>query len=441
MSLMARNEQTALCVSGQTLRRLVIALISQAQADKQRQGLIREDQTLAPLCFGRSDADIDAIAIDEATLGFDSLSRLELINAINQFFQLSQTGAEDYLLLTPSIGRWIEVITHHMQLVGEDLRLGFSTSGSVGPVCVHVHPLSQLRAEITALCEGPLIALSVSSRVIALVPPHHIYGFLFTCLLPATLNVEVLDLHQKAPSALAREAQSGDLVIGTPFTWKMVAAAGLPLPTGLQGITSAAPSRSDTWERGETGRPDVMIEIYGSTETGGLGSRRAWGDPFELLSHLEPFEDGIARSAAPNVPLPVQDKLIWQSNRSFALQGRLDHVVQIAGVNVNPNLVANLLLELPQVAEASVRMGHDRLKAFVVPSSQATDISELRRAIDDHLRAHLPDAARPGTLQFGDALPRNAMGKMMDWNIQNNAAAPSLTRVAQKNATTVNLVN
>lgn len=436
-----KPERLAPILDAQTLRRLLLSLISQAQSDMQRQGLIREDQALAPLSFGRSDEDIDAIAIDEATLGFDSLTRLELINSVNQFFQLSQSGAEDYLLLTPSIGRWIEVVSHHMQLQGAEQKFGFATSGSAGPVSVHVHPLTHLVAEIAALCDGPLKEVSPSARVVALVPPHHIYGFLFTCLLPAIQTVEVIDLHRKAPSALAREAKPCDLVIGTPFSWQMVADAGLQLPDGLHGVTSAGPSTTETWVRSGPGRPDSMTEIYGSTETGGIGSRKSHQAPFELLAHLSPSGAGITRIANPDVRLPLQDQLTWHCTRRFSLKGRIDHIVQIAGVNVSPSKVAALIADVPGVAEAVVRLSSVRLKGFVVPTQDVTDIAMLEKRIYSHLREHLPAPARPDALRFGATLPRNAMGKMCDWITQDTSPASDTNEPKQEKPNPVILIN
>ena len=439
MNLTAPDQAAPPALAAGNVRRLLLALISQAQADLQRRGLIQQDQALASRSWdGDSDA-LDTIAIDEATLGFDSLSRLDLINAVNQFFQLSRSGAEDYLLLTPTVGRWLEVVLQHLTIVGADQHFGFATSGSMGPVSVHVHSLSDLEAEVAALCEGPLCDLAGVKRILALVPPHHIYGFLFTCLLPKNLGVEVVDLSRKAPSALARVARPGDLVIGTPFSWDMVAKAGLPLVSGVCGITSAGPSTADTWDLAAPGRPDAMIEIYGATETGGLGSRQSWNAPFDLLPHLVPLKDGIARSGAPMVPLAVQDHVIWQEPRRFSVQGRRDQVVQVAGVNVQPGVVREHILALDEVADVAVRMGRDRLKAFVVPQPDVTDLPALQRTINTHLRKRFPASACPGDLRFGSSLPRNTMGKLKDWDVGEPVSLPVIE--TQEKQIPANLVN
>lgn len=417
MNLKARSERPAHWLDEATIRRVLLALITQAQSDLHRRGLIREDQALAALSLGRSASQVDAITIDEASLGFDSLSRLELISRVNQFFQLSQTGAEDYLLVTPTLGRWVEVVTHHLVLVDTRLSFGFATSGTAGPVRTHVHGIDTLEAELKALCEGPLAKARPGARIVSLVPPHHIYGFLFSCLLPAYLGVPVVDLHRLAPSALARNGRAGDLVIGTPFSWQMVAHAGAALPEGLQGITSAGPSTAETWQRCGDGRPDGMIEIYGATETGGLGSRRAFDAPFDLLPHLVPLPTGIARASDPDVALPVQDRIDWQGSRQFKLNGRLDHIVQVAGVNVEPSLVAERIREVEGVSDVAVRLDGERLKAFVVPASGIKHPQDLEKRIHGHLCRHLPAPARPASVRFGATLPRNEMGKLCDWGV------------------------
>lgn len=399
-----------------SIRRILIALIEQAQSDLQKKGLIRKDQAISPLVFGTSANEIDAFAVDEATLGFDSLSRLELISSVNRFFQLSQTGAEDYLPLNPSIGRWVETVSQHATLVGEGQTYGFATSGTAGPVTIHLHPLQRLEAEVDALRTGPLNGFACPSRIIALVPPHHIFGFLFTCLLPSMIGADVIDLHRHAPSAVARMGQPGDLVIGTPFSWQSVAATGMAISRGLHGITSGGPSTDETWLRQGPGRPEKMTEIYGATETGGIGSRQAQEAPFSLLEHLAAVDSDIVRAAdADQAPLPIQDRIVWTADRQFRLGGRFDQVVQVAGVNVQPAQVAACIGEVTGVADVAVRPGNDRLKGFVVAKREVADLQALEVKIRDHVRMRLPAPARPGTLTFGAALPRNVMGKPCDW--------------------------
>jgi 4-coumarate--CoA ligase len=91
----------------------------------------------------------------------------------------------------------------------------FRTSGSTGQPKSCVHALHALWREVQEV--APL--LSGCTRLFAAVPSHHIYGFLFTILLPRALGLDsrsVLDLRQSSPARLSRELREGDVVIGHP---------------------------------------------------------------------------------------------------------------------------------------------------------------------------------------------------------------------------------
>ena len=142
--------------------------------------------------------------VEDNDLGVDSLARLELVASVNQAFQLHRTGVEDYLLLHRSLGDWCRIISEGFRQLppGEREEIAFVTSGSTGVSKMIVHDVADLIAE--AIGHAQLFA--GTSRVLAAVPSNHIYGFLFTVLLPRIHSWSVLDLTRRAPGALARES-------------------------------------------------------------------------------------------------------------------------------------------------------------------------------------------------------------------------------------------
>lgn len=389
------------------LGRLAAALILAEQDELVRRGHLPRDRSLVLRNPGLTAADRDGLTIDEEGLGFDSLSRLGLVMRLNRFFGLSTTGVEDYLLVRRRFGDWVDLIGEHVRLMGTRLELTFATSGSSGPVKEVSHGIQTLQDELAAHLAGPLARLP-PGRIVAMVPPHHIYGCLFTILLPALSGRALVDLHQLPPTALARQGRPGDLVIGTPYTWDLVSRAGLALPAGLWGLTSAAPATALTFAAGVS----PMIEVYGATETAGIATRDGPSAPFALLPHLQREGDAVGGR-------DLQDRLDWLDERRFHILGRKDDVIQVAGVNVSPSHVAGVIATDPGVAEVAVRPGSARLKAFVVaaPGHATTDLALRIEA----LMTTLPAAARPAPLTFGTALPRNAMGKLCDWDLEAGA--------------------
>ncbi|MEM8538526.1 MAG: hypothetical protein AAGF56_11790, partial [Pseudomonadota bacterium] len=121
-------------------------------------------------------------------------------------------------------------------------------------------------------------------------------------------------------------------------------------------------------------------------------------------------DDSIVR--ADGQRLAVQDHLGWQGADRFQVLGRKDDVIQIGGVNVSPQYVEQVLKSLSQVRDAAVRAENARLSAFIV-------LKRNDATTEDHVRAaiisRLDPAARPATMTFGPEIPRDAMGKRVNW--------------------------
>lgn len=349
-----------------------------------------------------------AMRLDEDGLGFDSLSLIDLVSTFNTRFSLHSTGIEDYMLIQPRLDAWAALLEEHFRLLPHDVKMGFYTSGSTGTPKLLWHPLADLVSEtdvhiVHSLLEPP-------TRIVALVPPHHIFGFLFTVLLPSRLKVGVLDLCDKGPGALSRHLGAGDLIIGTPhlFSHALTFCSGKPLSAHI--LSSTAPAPESLWSMADRAGLASVTDIYGSSETGGIGLRRIANAPFDLLPHLEPGSPPSRRGQ----PLDLQDDLSWHSGQ-FRILRRRDHAIQIGGHNISRSAVAASLERHPQVAQARIRLEGDRLKAFVVPCPGA-DLLGLEDALRCMMDAqHIP-AARPVRYTFRTDLPRDPTGKLTDWS-------------------------
>jgi 4-coumarate--CoA ligase (photoactive yellow protein activation family) len=256
------------------------------------------------------------------------------------------------------------------------------------------------------------------------VPGHHIYGFLFTVLLPRALGIaEVLDLRTAAPSTVLREARSGDLIVAHPGWWEQAARLAPRFADDVAGVSSTAPC-PDALAQALLDAGLRLLQVYGSSETAGVGWREEGGAPFTLLPYWTRTGDAatLARTLPDGgtVPYPLQDRLDWEDERRFRPAGRIDNAVQVGGVNVFPAYVADVLRMHPRVAEVAVRLMRAdegrRLKAFVVPSDAIGD-EALRHALLDWCAERLTTAERPAAISFGARLPRQASGKPADWII------------------------
>jgi len=357
-----------------------------------------------------------------ADLGADSLELLGMATALAEALQLDGAALGERLLARPVLAAWAEAARAGLRADGG---VTFRTSGSAGTPKRCSHTLAALWQETAVLAD----LLPGRRRILSAVPSHHIYGFLFTVLLPRALGIDdVVDLRAAPPAAWLATARPGDLVVAHPGWWEALARLDPAFGPDIAGVSSTAPC-PDALADGLAGAGLRLLQVYGSSETAGVGWREAGGAPFTLMPHWR--ADAAAqdtRELVRRLPdgrearYPLQDKLAWRDERRFLPAGRIDHAVQVGGTNVFPAYVADVLRMHPAVAEAAVRpMRADegrRLKAFVVARpGHDGDRAALRDALAAWVGARLAPAERPAAWNFGDRLPRQASGKPADWII------------------------
>lgn len=383
-----------------------------------------EMSSLRPSGFAASSAPWDATLHLSSELGIDSLERVALASALTEAIHLHEVGIEDRLLISPTIGDWIAVAREGLEAWHDALT--FRTSGSAGHPKRCQHALSHLWQEVDTL--APLF--TGRRRVLSAVRSHHIYGFLFTVLMPRRLALPgsgLVDLRHRAPTSIVAELRAGDLVVGYPDFWRAIARAGHSLPSGVIGITSTAPCPAEVARDLEALGLDTLVELYGSSETAGVGVRCSAADPYTLL----PFWQRVEANATALVRLDphavatiyhVQDRLEWADDRRFRSAGRIDEAVQVAGVNVFPATVRRVLMEHPDVRDAAVRrMSADplsRLKAFVVPRDGRVGDAAFHAELEAWVASRLTTPERPRAFSFGDAIPVGPTGKSADWTVE-----------------------
>lgn len=357
-------------------------------------------------------------------LGLDSLEFLHVAGTLAAALRMHHSGIEDYLLARRTLGEWVDIAAAALQ--HRDDEIMFSTSGSSGQPKRCLHGLDTLEQEAAALAS----LFQGRRRMLVAVPGHHIYGFLFSQLLPRHLGLapeQVVCIRAHLPAQLAQLAEAGDLVVGHPLFWEAASAAHQPIAPDVVGVTSTAPCPDAVADAALRAGLAALVQVYGSSETGGLGWRRSHGEDYTLFPYLARRADGERgvlrmRPDGAQEILQAQDLLAWSGERSFAVGARCDGAVQVGGINVFPARVREVLLAHPGVMEAAVRpMRPDegvRLKAFIVPRPEhagepAAFLQDLRSWIDTRLTT--PE--RPKALTVGNALPRTAMGKTADWSI------------------------
>ena len=392
-------------------------------------------------CESFRDDDPGALDLGIAGANLDSIELLTAAGEVNEFFHLHETGLEEMLLRKRRLREWADIVRRALDEGVSGLL--FETSGSAGVAKTIHHPWSTLEQETSFLAEE----FSSRRRIISTVPAHHIYGFLFTVLLPARLGAVVRHMHWEQLDRLRKLAAPGDLVISHPTLWQYMSRSIGPWPANVEGVTSTAPLPAPLFRTLIASGLSRLVEVYGSTETGGVGLRDHCDAPFTLFPYYtahtssgayertertvyaEESDDEGTEAPVLLRTLPggedeqvsLQDRLKWSDSRRFWPLGRKDRTVQVGGENVPLQRVEEVLAEHPGVQRVYVRPfesgGTMRLKAFCVLDSNALEHPD-EAALRAHAEKRLKPSWRPLSIRFGETPPRNEMGKIVDWSAQ-----------------------
>jgi len=356
------------------------------------------------------DVDVDL----DALLGLDSIELVDIATAACVRFGLHRHDLDRRLLAERRLRVWAETVVEARR--HDDCDITFFTSGSTGQPKRCAHPMDALVRESMHWASQ----FRDRRRILRAVPSHHIYGFLFALMLPARLGIPVLDVRDALPPGVLARTEPGDLLIGHPCFFAFAAGdSDVRVADDVVAVTSTGQCPAFVWDALADVGVVRMLEVYGSSECAGIGSRWAASDPFALLPWwvVEPGRERLLRADAE--ACIAADRWEWVDGRRFRVHGRLDGAVQVAGENVFPGRVRDVLLGHPEVADAAVRPTGSgvslRLKAFVVPAQPDADPAALRLDLVPWLAERLRPAERPRRIDIGPVLPQTPAGKPADW--------------------------
>nr|WP_306455765.1 AMP-binding protein [Sphingomonas melonis] len=341
--------------------------------------------------------------LGDGGLGLDSLAFFGILAALAEMFDLdAATLTEQPPEQISDLLAWVARAPG-----GAWGAITVATSGSTGRPKRCTHVLADL------LDEAAYFASMVAGRrrVVAMVCADHLYGLIWTALLPAVAALPVVERRIGARLDLL----PGDLVVAVPDQWRVLPRLAGSLPADVWGVSSGAPLPGDVEAAVLNVGIERLLDVYGASELSAVAVRVAPDPDYRLLPRwrLAVGDDAVIDRHGEHWPLP--DRVTRTGERALRPVGRRDAAVQVGGHNVWPQRVAEMLRAVPGVADASVRLGADaRLKAFVVPDD-GIDARALERSLQE--RAALMSAPeRPVRYAYGAALPRTPMGKLADWS-------------------------
>jgi len=293
-------------------------------------------------------------------------------------------------------------------------QINFLTSGSTGIAqnCIHTGDMVKEEAR------GVAFLFQNIDRVISTVLSHHSYGFIFTLQMPRYLNLPVLSYPPVPVLEWDKMLKKGDLLVTFPLFLKYLMELDFKFPPGITILTSTATCPDDLMENLYRNGAQRVIEIYGASETGAIGFRENPGTPFSLLPCWDYKSDGeliknISRKKT-DLRKDLPDIVKIKGDRLFSVVERIDKAVQVAGVNVSPSKIEGVLKRHPMVKDVVVRLGQERLKAFIVLQKGIGE-QEARKSLHAYMENVLTVHEMPKNITFGDKLPLTAFGKKTDW--------------------------
>jgi acyl-coenzyme A synthetase/AMP-(fatty) acid ligase len=303
------------------------------------------------------------------------------------------------------------------------MMVGF-TSGSTGKSQPHPKRWGALAASARLNSSAIRAALGISAgapvSIIGTVPAHHMYGIELTVLLPLFTQMSV---HAERPlfpadvaAALAQPARPR-LLVSTPLHLRALAESGLTFPDIDLIVSATAPLDPALARLVEARLRAPLLEMFGSTETCVIATRRtAQQEEWRLYDgvKLEPAADSTRVSAAWfKRPQQLQDVLEKRGDAGFMLLGRNADLVEVAGkraslADITRRLcaIAGVLDAVAFQPEASAPGVANRVAAVVVSGGISA------RQIANELAASMDAVFVPRPLVLVPHIPRDAVGKV-----------------------------
>jgi acyl-CoA synthetase (AMP-forming)/AMP-acid ligase II/3-hydroxymyristoyl/3-hydroxydecanoyl-(acyl carrier protein) dehydratase len=307
------------------------------------------------------------------------------------------------------------------------------TSGTTGAAQAISKKLTQLSAEVSTL-EKQFGASLGAADIISTVSHQHIYGLLFNVLWPLAagraIHAQNFSYYEELERTLAeREA----VLVSSPAHLKRLPEnpAWTRAATRLRAVfSSGGPLSFDVASECARLFGRAPIEVYGSSETGGIAYRQQDKGPDQPWTPLpgvtwrfDPREEVIEVSSA-HLPdknwFRLADHVEPTENNRFILGGRVDQIAKIEGKRISLQAIESLLTSSPWVRAARVVVLEGRrqqVAAFVIPSEPGRGelIAKGKRAFSGLLRNLLRESIEavglPRIWRYLDALPVNAQGK------------------------------
>ena len=300
----------------------------------------------------------------------------------------------------------------------------FVTSGSTGTPARFTKTGSQLLGEAEALVA--LLGLTPSDVVLTTTAFHHLYGFLFGVLAPLLSGAKLViddgnepgQFHPQQIASLAQQT-GATLLVTVPAHLGPLVVAG-PALGPLRGIVSSAARLDRGLAQAAESRWKLEVtDVLGSTETGGIATRRtSRTEKWSPLSNVRVSTNQAGKLIVDSPfsdrrPHTTQELATVDEDGRFSYQGRSDGIVKVGGKRVSLRAIEQQCLALAGVSDACAlaQPGSTLRGQEIWLAVAATDwsVSDIRSALGQLLDG----TSRPRRIVVVSEIKRSDRGKVV----------------------------
>ncbi len=218
-------------------------------------------------------------------------------------------------------------------------------------------------------------------------------------------------------------------------TWWQTETGGFML-TPLPGATPTKPGSATK------PFPGILADIVdmdgnpvGANEGGYLVVKHPWPS---MMRTVYGDDDRFRRTYWEHIP-PQDGKYLYfagdgarkDEDGYFWVMGRVDDVLNVSGHRLGTMEIESALVSHPAVAEAAVVGRKDDIKgedvyAFVTLEGRYSASDDLKTELKQHVAKEIGPIAKPGEIQFTDALPKTRSGKIIRRFLRNLASGEAI---------------
>jgi len=298
------------------------------------------------------------------------------------------------------------------------------TGGSTGKPAIWSKTGSNLFSEAVFLAE--FFGITETDCIVATISPCHIYGLLFSVLIPLVSSATVLAGTPSFPAEIAEAVQENKATVLAAVPAHYRALRHQQTTSGSLRFAVSSAGMLDPEDNAFfcSHNKSSVIEVYGSTETGGIATRnRAVGEtlftPFSTVDWKIIGERLAVRSSYISSQALLDkegffitgDRVEAGEGNTFILKGRVDGITKVGGKRVDLEEIREAIKQQPQVQDCFVCTQPD-------PRGRENQICALvqmsvfnKEEIMNGLQSVLEPYAFPRILRGTQKIPLTAAGK------------------------------